>query len=102
METQHSKDKNFLCVDDFGVKFYSKTDANHLINALKNGYPVTVNWKGKNYCGFQLDWHYKKGYVDMSMPTYIQKLLKTFPPDYIRKRQKSPHAWTIPTYEQKR
>ena len=56
-----------LCVDDFGVKFYSKDDAENLINALKKGYPVTVDWDGKNYCGFTLDWQYGKGYANMSM-----------------------------------
>lgn len=25
-----------LCVDDFGVKYYSEGNANHLINTLKN------------------------------------------------------------------
>ena len=36
------KTKFCLCVDDFGVKYYSKNDANHLLDALKKGYPVTV------------------------------------------------------------
>ena len=38
----------------------------------------------------------------MSMPTYIQKLLKKFLPNYTRKKQKSPRLWTTPTYGQKR
>ena len=38
-----------LCVDDFGVKYYSKADADHLINALKD-YKITIDWKGNNYC----------------------------------------------------
>ena len=37
-----------LCVDDFGVKYYTKDDANHLIGALKD-YKVTIDWEGKNY-----------------------------------------------------
>ena len=36
------------------------------------------------------------------MPTYIPKLLRKFPPNYKRKKQKSPHSWTTPTYGEKR
>ena len=43
-----------LCVDDFGFKHYSRSDALHLLNALKQAYPVTVNWEGKNYCRLTL------------------------------------------------
>ena len=31
-----------LCVDDFGVKYFSKSDADHLINALKD-YKITID-----------------------------------------------------------
>ena len=96
------KTKFCLCVYDFDVKFYSKNDADHLIEALQKGYPVKVDWRGENCCGFKLDWHYTKGYVDMSMSTCIPKCLQKLPPDYTRKRQKLPHAWTIPVYGQKR
>ena len=27
--------KNFLCVDDFGVKYFTKDDATHLLDPLK-------------------------------------------------------------------
>ena len=65
-----------LCVDDFGVKYFTKEDADHLLNALKSGYPTSIDWEGKNYCGFTLEWNYKKGYVDVSMPGYLPKMLQ--------------------------
>ena len=34
-----------LCVDDFGIKYFSKNDAEHLINTLKNYYEITVDDK---------------------------------------------------------
>ena len=49
------KTQFFLCVDDFGIKFYPKSNADHLIHALKEAYLVTVDWEGRNYCGYQLD-----------------------------------------------
>ena len=36
-----------LCVDESGVKYFSKDDALHLINAIKYHYEVTIDWEGK-------------------------------------------------------
>jgi hypothetical protein len=33
-----------LCVDDFGVKFFSKADAQHLISSVEKRYQCTVDW----------------------------------------------------------
>ena len=65
-----------LCVDDFGVKHFSKDDANHLLSALQDLYGVTVDWEGKNFCGLTFNWNYEKRYVDISMPQYVQDALK--------------------------
>ena len=32
-----------LCVDDYGVKYFSKPDANHLIQALNTSYEITID-----------------------------------------------------------
>ena len=37
-----------LCVDDFGVKYFSEGDVNHLINALKEYYDILTDWAGNN------------------------------------------------------
>ena len=60
-----------VCVDDFGVKYYTKEDANHLITSLREHYKCTTDWEGKNYCGLTFNWQYDKGYVDVSMPKYV-------------------------------
>lgn len=36
-----------LCADDFGVKYYSKKDDNHLLDTLKAAFKITVDWQGK-------------------------------------------------------
>ena len=64
-----------ICLDDFGVKYYSKVDTDHLINALKD-YKITIDWTGSNYCGLKIHWNYIEGYVDISMPNYVNKTLK--------------------------
>ena len=50
----------FLCVDDFGVKYYNKEDANHLLSSFKNYYNINIDCNGNNYCGFDLECNYQK------------------------------------------
>ena len=57
--------KFVLFVDDFGVIFFSKEDAFHLINALKTKYEISQDWTGTNYCGLRIKWNYKKLFVDI-------------------------------------
>jgi hypothetical protein len=49
-----------LVVDDFGVQYFNKADADHLINAIKESYPVKVDWTGSKYVGIDLKWNYDK------------------------------------------
>ena len=44
-----------LCVDDFEIKYHSKSDAQHLLNAIGTHYKYTSDWTGCNYCGLTLD-----------------------------------------------
>jgi hypothetical protein len=90
-----------LCVDDFGVKYFSKDDADHLITTLRKYFKVSVDWDGRNYCGLTIDWNYNSGHVDISMPGYISKaLLKFQHPTPVRKVY-APHNWNKPVYGQK-
>ena len=50
-----------LCVDDFGVKYFSQNDADHLLDALKQHYKISVDYEGKNYCGLTMEWNYQQG-----------------------------------------
>ena len=63
-----------LCVDDFGIKYNIKQDAQHLLDAIGTNYKYTCDWTGSNYCGLTLEWNYESGYVDISMPGYVEKL----------------------------
>ena len=71
----HKNRKNCLCVDDFGVKYFSKDDANHLLNSLTKNYANSTDWEGLNYLRFKIDWKYSKEYVDISIPDYVRKAL---------------------------
>ena len=90
-----------LCVDDFGIKYFSKDDADHLVSTLKNHYDITIDWEGRNYCGLTLDWNYDKGYVDVSMPGYVHQALNKFQHTKPTRVQHSPHRWNAPVFGRK-
>ena len=87
-----------LCVDDFGIKYFSKDDAMHLVDILKKSFKVSCDWEGRNYCGLTIDWKYDDNFVDISMPGYIDKVLHKFQHKKPDKPQYSPHTWTAPVY----
>ena len=91
-----------LCVDDFGIQYFSKADANHLLNALQEHYSVSTDWEGQHFCGLTLDWNYKDGWVDISMPGYIARVLHKFQHKPPHRPQHAPHTWTSPVYGRKR
>ena len=90
-----------LAVDDFGIKYFYHDDVDHLHHALRQDYQISTYTTGRHYCGLTIDWNYKSGYVDISMPGYVLDALKKFlhvPP---RKPQYAPHKWTTPVYDRK-
>jgi hypothetical protein len=90
-----------LCVDDFGIKYYSRADAEHLLASLRDNYKISVDWDGKNYCGLTLDWNYDEGYVDISMPGYVEKVRSKLLHPHPKFPQHAPHRWTQPSYGSK-
>ena len=90
-----------LCVDDFGVEYFSEADSNHLIQSLRAAYTITVDKEGANFCGLHLDWDYKNKWVDISMPGYVIKALKKLEHPAPTKPQHSPHRWVPKIYGQK-
>ena len=80
-----------LTVDDFGVKYVGKHNAQHLIAALTTHYEVEEDWEGALYCGITLTWNYTERYVDISMPGYVDRLLARFNHTPPTRPQHSPH-----------
>ena len=87
-----------LCVDDFGIKYMNTNDLDHLLTTLKGNYGVTVDIAGKNFCGLTLDWNYPDGYVDISMPGYIKKVLLKYQHPSPKRPEFSPHKHVEPVY----
>ena len=62
-----------LAVDDFGIKYFNKVDANHLFSALHAKYSITIERSGVSNLGLTINWNYNNGYLDISMPDFVPK-----------------------------
>eukprot|EP00957_Ditylum_brightwellii_P204711 15340491-Ditylum_brightwellii.AAC.1 len=87
-----------LVLDDFGVKYTQKEDAEHLIKSCCDLYTCTVDWEGQLFCGVTLKWDYQQCTVDLSLPGYIEKALIRFNHMPPIKLEYSPHVWVKPSY----
>ena len=65
-------------MDDLGVKYIDKADADHLFSAIKAKYPLKIYLEANTYLGINFKWHYDEGYVILSMKGYIEKSLKEY------------------------
>jgi len=89
-----------LVVDDFGIKYTDKDDADHLIATLRSLYELKVDWSGKQYLGLTIVFDSAARTVTLSMPGYIPKVLTRFRP-FLTRGAASPAIYTPPTYGSK-
>ena len=96
----HTKPIQFaLVVENVGIKYENKHDAQDLINALERNYEaVSVDWEGELFCGIKLEWDYQNWTVDLSMTGYITKLLQRFSHPTPKKLEHQPHCHVNPQY----
>ena len=87
-----------LVVDDFGVRYTKKEDADFLISCLRQEYDLHEDWEGTMYIGMTLKWDYTARTVELSMPGYIQEALLRFTHPIPTRMQHSPFKWNPPTY----
>ena len=87
-----------LVVDNFGIRYSNRADADHLITTLRAAYEVSLDWTGKRYWGLTLKWDYAALAYDSSMPGYIERALQRFAHIAPLKPEHSPHPWQRPNY----
>ena len=63
-----------LIVDNFGVEYVRKADAEHLQQALQQSYTVTTDWTGSKFAGIGIKWDYSKRATRTTMGRYIQNV----------------------------
>ena len=62
-------------VDGFGIKYTNKDDIDDLFKAIKEKYPLKIDWTGAKYVRIDLDWDYKKRKVKILMKRYVKRAL---------------------------
>ena len=67
-----------LVVDDFGVKYIEKENADHPIQALQKLYTISIDCTGSLFCRLTIYWDYNAHTCDISMPEYLQTALHKF------------------------
>jgi hypothetical protein len=87
-----------LIVDNFGIKYFTTEDLDHLINTLKKYYDVKVDPEGKELVKIELDWDYENRKVHLSMKPYLDKALPQFNNVVPTKCQHSPYPHVEPKY----
>lgn len=87
-----------LVVDDFFVVTMSEDDKNHLINAVKELYDVTIDHKASKYLGLKLDWEEGMTSVLVTMPNRIMQACERFGIEMPAKPIDGPAAYTKPVY----
>ena len=87
-----------LVVDEFGVNYVGKINAEHLRESLRTFYRVSEYWTGSKFLGLQLNCDSKNRHVDISMPKYFGDALHKFQHAKPKRPQDSSHPWVIPTY----
>jgi hypothetical protein len=87
-----------LVVDNFAIKLTKMEDVQHLIEALKQDYTITINWGATKYIRLTIDWDYDKGQVHVYMPGYLDKVFLKFKHVAPSKKQNSRNPHAIPQY----
>ena len=83
--------KIVLCIDDFGIKYFSKDDLKHFLHSIKKYYDYHIDELESHYIGLTLKWNCDRRMGEVSMPGYIQKLLKCAKHPTLISPQYSPH-----------
>ena len=74
--THKTRDIAFsLVVDDFGVKYTKREDAEHLLKTIQHRYPVKADWDPTFYLGVTLEFNYEGRTCKMLMMGYVKQAL---------------------------
>ena len=90
----------YLVVENFGVRYKKREDAEHLLNTKQGRYPVKAEWDPTFYLGVTLEFDYDKRTCKMSMLGYVEQALIKFYHEF-SKTAHSPSPYNQPVYSQK-
>ena len=80
-----------LIVDDFGIEYVDKADAEHLLAALRSHYDISTDWSGTKFSGMDLKWDYTARTCRATMDGYIAAVRARYKHPTPTKPEHSPH-----------
>jgi len=90
-----------LVVDDFGIKYSSNDDLDHLINCISSVWKVKVDLSGSKFLGMNLSWDYDSPVPNLTIdaPNVIPAAIKRFCHEKKPKHARSPTCIKLPRYD---
>ena len=90
-----------LVVDDFGIKYSSNDDLDHLINCISSVWKVKVDLSGSKFLGMNLSWDYDSPVPNLTIdaPNVIPAAIKRFCHEKRPKYARSPTCIKLPRYD---
>ena len=85
-------------VNNFGVRYVGKENADHLIQNIEKQYTISIDWTGSLLCGLHIQWDYSTRTCDISSPDYLTEALHKFQHLQPPLPQNASHAWKTRTY----
>ena len=85
-------------VDDFGVKYKQRADAEHLISVLEQLYKLKINWTGDKYLGMAIKHDPMARTIAISLPHYVERALQRFEVKKMPHNTDSPSQYVAPKY----
>jgi hypothetical protein len=94
-----------LSLDDFGVRYGSQSDIDHLEKILQlNDYKITIRPDGNQYLGMNIAFNRTRTAVTISMPGYVHKMLTRFRSQFLdpaHRPAQTPGRYIVPVYGRK-
>jgi hypothetical protein len=87
-----------LVVDDFGIKYSGKENADHFLATLRLLYNITVDWTGASYIGININYNKPDRVITLTMPNYVQNALQRFHTVKKPRDTLSPTAYVAPSF----
>ena len=75
-----------LIVDDFGIKYTTLTDVEHLFTVLRKIFIITTDMSGEAYIGLHILHDLIKHTITISIPDYVTKAITRFAPHLLTTR----------------
>ena len=90
-----------LVVDDFAVKYLKDDSLHHLVKTLKDaGYELSVDLKASKFCGLDIKYNKREGWIEISCKGYVEKVLHRFRHRKFKK-ESSPMVYVTPNFGEK-